>query len=244
MEDDTKAVIVVFALIFLTALAYPFTSLGENWLVYGLQPYSFLAEGKHYTIITSMFTHVDEFHIFWNMGFLLLFGVFLAVLTGWKKFLLVYFLGGIAGGIAWIMYPLIDLSSAEVTAVGASGAVFAVISAFATAKPEHIDDVIEKSKILKIFRAAGNTPLFFIIYNLATGPGILGFFGVVVYFIVNALSDILSGAPTCHAAHLGGIISGALMGYLFKYRPAKKKKTKEKSYGDYMPLRDYTKILK
>lgn len=243
MNEDYKALIVVLALITATAAAYPFTSLGENWMIYGIQPYSFLFEGKFYTLITSMFTHIDEFHIFWNMAFLLIFGVFLAVFIGWKKFLTVYFIGGIAGGIAWVLYPIIDIYSSEITAVGASGAVFAVMSALATAKPKYIDDAIEKSKILKIFRAAGNTQLFFLIYNMATGPGILGFIGVLIYFIATTALDILSGAPTCHPAHLGGIISGALMGYLFKSRTGKKKgKAKEKSYGDYMPIRDYTKL--
>jgi len=245
--EDKYNLAVVFVLIFVTALAYPFTSLGDSWMIYGLSSYSFLVEGNYFTIITSMFTHTDVFHIFWNMCFLFLFGVFLAALIGWKKFLLIYFLGGIAGGIAWIIYPLIDISSSEVIAVGASGAVFAVISAFAAAKPDNLDNIIEKSKILRVFRAAGNTPFFFMIYNLSTGPGILGFFGVIIYFVGSTLVDILSGSSTCYAAHFGGIISGALMGYFFKYKPDKKNKknreTEEKSYGEYMPLHDYTNNL-
>jgi len=58
------------------------------------------------------------------------FGTYLSRLIGWGRFLLVYFCGGILGGIFFIL-----LSSPMYIAVGASGAVFALGGALAVMRP-------------------------------------------------------------------------------------------------------------
>ncbi|MDI6730596.1 MAG: rhomboid family intramembrane serine protease, partial [Candidatus Altarchaeum sp.] len=151
MNDNKKAVIVVLFLIALTVVAYPFTSTEDNWQIYGIQNYSFFQEGKFEPLITAIFTHLDEWHIFGNMIFLFVFGITLAVFIGWKKFLIVYFIGGIVGNLAWVIYPIIDESAVFVTAAGASGAVFAVMATLVMAKPKNAVDITEKSEILKFF---------------------------------------------------------------------------------------------
>jgi len=70
-------------------------------------------------IVTSMFIHDGFFHLFANMITLYFFGTYLNRLIGSRRFLLVYFGGGILGSIFFI------LLAPPSVAIGASGAVFA-----------------------------------------------------------------------------------------------------------------------
>ncbi len=241
MNNDKKAAIVVLLLIALTVAAYPFTSTGDNWQIYGIQSYSFFQEGKFKPLITAIFTHADEWHIFGNMIFLFVFGITLAAFIGWKKFLIVYFIGGIAGNLAWVIYPVIDKGAASVTAVGASGAVFAVMAALAMAKPKNAADIAEKSEILKFFP---NVPWLGLIYTLIIGERILGFVGIIFYFLFVTVPDLILGEPVAHAIHFGGMLAGLVLGYLFKCKNDEtdedtKHNVHEKKYEDVMPVHDY-----
>jgi membrane associated rhomboid family serine protease len=85
---------------------------------------------RPWTIITSMFAHADFFHIFSNMLVLFFFGrIVYKVMGGWR-FLLVYFIGGIAGNL---LYLWIGPSSS--IALGASGAVYAIAGTLVVLMP-------------------------------------------------------------------------------------------------------------
>lgn len=89
-----------------------------------------LVTSQPWTIVTSMFVHADIWHIFFNMLTFYFFGTFLLNLIGDRKFLLVYFGGGILGSIAFLL-----LAPSFSTVVGASGAIFAVGGALAVLSP-------------------------------------------------------------------------------------------------------------
>ena len=76
---------------------------------------------RPWTMVTNLFIHGGIGHILANMLTLYFFGTFLARLIGEKKFLIIYFLGGIAGNIFYIL-----LGDPFTIAIGASGAVFAL----------------------------------------------------------------------------------------------------------------------
>ena len=97
--------------------------------LFGFQPASFL--GHPWTILTSLFIHDGIWHILGNMLTLYFFGSYLISLVGERRFLVVYFLGGILGNVVfmWLGSPLS-------TAIGASGAVFAVAGALAVMRPK------------------------------------------------------------------------------------------------------------
>ena len=97
-----------------------------SWL--GLSAANFL--NQPWTIITNLFVHGSFFHIFGNMISLFFLGRFLLQLVGEGRFLLVYFLGGIAGNILFIL-----LASPFAVGIGASGAVFALGGALAIMAP-------------------------------------------------------------------------------------------------------------
>jgi len=95
----------------------------------GLAPAGFLS--RPWTILTSIFVHTGFWHIFANMITLYFFGNYLSRLVGNGRFLIVYFGGGILGGLLFIL-----LAPPFSVAVGASGAVFALAGALVVMRPK------------------------------------------------------------------------------------------------------------
>jgi uncharacterized protein len=83
-----------------------------------------------WTIVTSMFIHANFMHLLFNMLTLYFFGTFLLMLVDAKRFLLVYFIGGILGSLffAWLASPLSLV-------VGASGAIYALGGTMVVMRP-------------------------------------------------------------------------------------------------------------
>jgi len=78
-----------------------------------------------------MFLHGGFWHLFANIFILYFFGSSLSQFVGEKKFLLVYFIGGILGGLFYLL-----LGPINIPAVGASGAVFSVAGALMVLSPK------------------------------------------------------------------------------------------------------------
>jgi membrane associated rhomboid family serine protease len=79
-----------------------------------------------------MFIHAGFWHILANMLTLYFFGGYLNRLLGTAKFLVVYFAGGIAGGLVYLLL----VSSSYTVVVGASGAIFALGGVLAVLRPK------------------------------------------------------------------------------------------------------------
>lgn len=79
-------------------------------------------------IITNMFMHGDERHLLFNMFGLYMFGPYVESSLGPKRFLTMYLVCGLVASIFQIM-----LTSGSV--VGASGAIYGIVIAFATMFP-------------------------------------------------------------------------------------------------------------
>ena len=85
-----------------------------------------------WTLLTSMFIHTTIWHILANMITLYFFGNYLNRLLGNARFLIIYFAGGIAGGLLYLLLA----SSPYAVAVGASGAIFALGGVLAVMRPK------------------------------------------------------------------------------------------------------------
>lgn len=96
---------------------------------------------KPWTLLTNFFVHQGPFHIFSNMLSLYWFGQVIEEYLGSKRFVALFLLGGLAGGLLFLtMYNLLPYFRPELanaTLIGASGAVFAVILGAATLLPDH-----------------------------------------------------------------------------------------------------------
>jgi rhomboid protease GluP len=81
-----------------------------------------VAEGEAWRLVTSVFLHSGFAHLALNMISLYFLGSFAEVQFGRWRFLELYFLSGIAGGLA-----LLYFGSYTAPAVGASGAIFGLL---------------------------------------------------------------------------------------------------------------------
>jgi rhomboid protease GluP len=81
-----------------------------------------VAEGEAWRLVTSVFLHSGFAHLAMNMISLYFLGSFAEVQFGRWRFLALYVLSGIAGGLA-----LLYLGSYTAPAVGASGAIFGLL---------------------------------------------------------------------------------------------------------------------
>jgi uncharacterized protein len=174
----------VWTLIALNLVFFVATSIRPDLrFTLGFSPVLFLE--RPWTILSAMFIHFDFWHIFGNMLTLFFFGRVLNQIVGQNKFLLVYFIGGIAGNI---LFFLLDLSL-NISVIGASGAVFAVAGALAV--------MIPKLQVRVYFIIP--MPLWMV---------------VIIFFGIYSVPGLFSGVAW--EAHLGGLATGLVFGYIFK----------------------------
>jgi len=121
---------VLWFLIALNVLIFLITLLRPEAVInsFGLTPA--LLSKQPWTIITSMFVHGGFTHILFNMISLYFLGSFLIRTVGEKSFLAVFFLGGLAGNILFVL-----LANPDSTGIGASGGIFALGGALAVMVP-------------------------------------------------------------------------------------------------------------
>jgi membrane associated rhomboid family serine protease len=146
--------------------------------------------GMYWQFFTYMFAHGGITHLGLNMLALFMFGGVMERVLGWRKFALLYFVSGI--GSALLHIALTGISS--VPMLGASGAVFAVLAAYAYKFPKNIIFVFPGIPVPAAMLVA-----FFVIFELFSG--FVGF------------SDSIA-----HFGHLGGIITGLLMVHYWSKR--------------------------
>ena len=147
-------------LIVANLIVFVVTSIRPELIDYlGLSGQAFLSQP--WTIITNMFVHANFGHIFANMLTLYFYGSYLINLVSERNFFIVYFIGGLAGNVAYLL-----MASPFTIAIGASGAVFAVGGALAVLRP--------KLKVF-IFPIPVALPLWVVVvggFFILTSPGI------------------------------------------------------------------------
>jgi len=121
---------VLWFLIALNVLIFIITLLRPEETIYFLGLTPALLPKQPWTIISSMFVHGSFWHILFNMISLYFLGSFFLRAAGEKSFLAVFFLGGLAGNILFIL-----LANPLSTGIGASGAIFALGGALAAMVP-------------------------------------------------------------------------------------------------------------
>lgn len=158
-----------------------------------------------WTLLTYMFFHIDIWHILFNMLWLYWFGkIFLDYLSG-KRLLHVYLLGGISGGLLYVLtfniFPVFSLMLPKSYALGASASVMAVVAAISFYVPNYSLNLLFIGKIKIIYLA-------------------------IILFIFDFFM-IPAGNSGGHLAHIGG----ALFGFLYiKFPSATKIKTLTNSF--------------
>ena len=149
-----------------------------------------IESGYVWQFFTYMFLHGSLMHITFNMFVLFMFGTVIEHSLGEKKYLMLYVVSGI--GAAMFHFALMGLS--DVLMLGASGAVFGILTAYGFMFPKNIIFVFPGIPVPAIMAVVGFAALELLagIFNLE--PGIANF------------------------GHLGGIVSGVIMMYYWKNR--------------------------
>jgi membrane associated rhomboid family serine protease len=127
--------------------------------------------------VTYMYMHGGFMHVFFNMLMLYFFGLEVEQVLGAKRFFLFYTLCGIGGGLAhWLV------SAAPV--VGASGAVFGVMVAFAMLYPDRT--------------------VYYLMFPIPAK------YLVGIYVLLDLFGARQGGGTVAHFAHLGGALVGVV----------------------------------
>ncbi len=196
MPPVIKALIVTNALIFI----------GVNWFLglltingmpvevyviryFGLQPLEFAYPHLYvyvWQLITYQFLHGGFWHVFMNMFILWMFGTELEQQWGSRRFLAYYILSGIGAGITHLCVA--PLFSSPAPTIGASGAIYGVLLAFALSFP---------NRLVVVF------PFFIPI------PARILIFGYIVLDLLLGVTG--QGGNVAQFAHVGGALFGWLL---------------------------------
>ena len=180
-----------------------------------------------YTLFTSMFIHGGLAHLFGNMLFFFFIGLPFEQRIGWKKFFIIYIITGICAALT---HSMLNLGS-SIPLIGASGAIFGIMGAFAFSYPR--DEVVMPIGIGIMFLTRIK-----VMYAVI-------FFAAIETFIV--WIDVPDG--TAHFAHLGGLISGFILAaLLLRKQKTHTKEGKTVYYDSYKPVKiskeDYSELKK
>ena len=156
----------------------------------GFSPHDLTGVDRLYTLLTSVFSHASFLHLFFNVLVILFVGVPFEQKVGTRPFIGLYLLSGLVGTLVFAAVRW-D-SGADV--VGASGAVFGVLGAYARLYPNE------------------RMSLFFLPpMRLLTIVGIL----FVFQFLI-----MVTSPSVAFEAHLGGLAAGLALAPVLAKRPA------------------------
>jgi membrane associated rhomboid family serine protease len=102
----------------------------------GLVPAMVWGKGFIWQLVTYMFLHGSFWHIVMNMFILWMFGAELERTWGSREFAKFYFVAGIGAGIINVIFAALRPSTAFVPIIGASGAIYGLLVAYAMLFPE------------------------------------------------------------------------------------------------------------
>ena len=195
----TRNLLIVNVIMFIATLVNENFMVGTFAMFYPSSPFF-----RWWQPLTHMFMHGGFWHIFFNMYTLLMFGMVVERALGTKKFLIFYFVTGLGAvalhtGVEWLEVKRMIASGDPASQIaysnllrtpmlGASGAIYGVLMAFAMLYPE-----------------ARMTLLF--------PPVTLNAKWMVAIFVVLELATGIAGTRLgiAHFAHLGGMLFGFLL---------------------------------
>ncbi len=174
--------IIVFVIVFLGSVLIS----EDIFRFVALQPAAIWQGQMLWTLVTSMFMHGSFFHLLVNMFSLFFLGSFLESLVGRRRYLTIYFIGGLLGSVFFALSPLFT-DKWTVMAVGASGAIFAVGGALAVLTPR--------------------LPVFIMLIPIPI-PMYIAIF--LLFILLSFMPNI------ANSGHLGGLVAGLLLGWYYK----------------------------
>lgn len=176
-------------------------------------------------VLVSTFLHANVLHIAGNMLFLWVFGNNIEDWLGRGKYLAFYLAGGIIAAFAHVAWSLTTSPAraictqadfgACVPAVGASGAVAAVMGAYLLLYPRARVNVL--------------VPIFFLLTIIQMSAlAVLGLWFVYQFLI--GLQELAGPSGVAWTAHVGGFVYGVVLIFLLGGRPHRRRSLWEPRY--------------
>jgi len=144
---------------------------------------------RPYQLFTYMFCHANFFHIFFNMLMLAFFGPILEEFWGPKRLIMLYTICGVGAGIFNILIDLVAGQPSFMSMIGASGAVYGVMTAFGIIFPD--------MELRLLFFPVSFKAKYMVMA--------LGAIAIISGFRADAADN------TAHLAHLGGIVVAIIL---------------------------------
>jgi len=161
---------------------------GEAFMnqIFGMTPGLIFSKFQFWQFFTYMFIHGGPWHIIMNMFFLWMFGCEVERALGTREFLKYYFICGVGAGFFHLLFNF----NSTIPVIGASGAIFGVMAAFAILFPERVI-----------------TLLLFLVLPVQLKAKYL----VMIFAGIQLLYGIFGGSDgIAYFAHLGGMAVGFL----------------------------------
>lgn len=149
------------------------------------------------TLLTSTFVHAGTLHLLANLLYLAVFGAGVEGILGGGRFLALYLLTGVLGGVAHVVAQ----PASSIPAIGASGAIAGVTAAHLVLRP---GATLGSVMPLLVFQSAASLPALLL---LAVW---------LVSQVVVSLGNGAAAASVAWWAHVGGFASGLLLGPLLR----------------------------
>lgn len=147
---------------------------------------------RPWTLLTYMFTQYDIPHILFNMLTFYCFGVLLTYRCAPSRLMALYIYGGMAGAVLFLVSAAIWPAAITAPLIGSSASVISIVVATALLMPDFS---------LRMF-LIGNVRLKWIALT------------VVVLLLLGSVGTNGGGL----AAHLGGIATGAIFGFMLRFK--------------------------
>ncbi|NIO23041.1 MAG: rhomboid family intramembrane serine protease [Candidatus Aenigmarchaeota archaeon] len=192
-ESLTFYIILVNLAFFVVQIFFPlFTD------ILSLTP-SLALSGHYYQFVSYMFLHGGIMHIVLNMFVLAIFGFPLEQTLGRNRFLIVYMISGIGSAIFYILMMMLMMGEMGIGLLGASGAVFGVLAAYAFKYPRQ----------------------WVYIFGLIPLPAAV----LIIFLLIEeTFLGVLSLQPgIANFGHVGGIITGLLIMSYWRLKEERKR---------------------
>ena len=193
IPELVKNLLIINILLYFGSRLLLSSSSGLNLYDYLILHHFVSPDFQPYQLITHMFMHANFAHLFFNMFALFMFGSALERVWGPRKFLIFYILSGLGAALLHMGYMSFEYPTALLKTdpgmLGASGAVYGVLTAFALYWP--------------------NTELFFLFIPFPIKAKYAILFLVILELTLGFGN--LAGDNIAHFAHLGGALIGFIL---------------------------------
>jgi membrane associated rhomboid family serine protease len=189
----------VFVFILLNAAAFIFEISFGNWTdpevlhqLGALEPYAVVMQGQYWRLFTALFLHAGFVHLLFNLFALYVLGPPLERSIGALRFAICYLISGLISSAGVVVLTVIGIVQVA-QLVGASGCIMGIVGAWAGFLLRHRHTPHAKQRL-----------------------------GNVLMIVAIQIAFDLSTPQVSMAAHLCGLFSGAVLGFVLTPRPSNK----------------------